>query len=71
MMIPHQEDAVDMVRLVLIPGRHPMERQIGEEIIASQKVEIAAMRGRRPVLRKGPNPKHGGSPAPGAVPGGG
>lgn len=67
MMIPHHEGAVDMARLVLIHGQDPLVRQIAEDIIASQTVEIAAMRGRLDVLRQGPNPEPGGYPALGAV----
>ena len=65
MMIPHHEGAVDMARLVLIHGCDPMVGKIAEAIIASQTVEIAAMRGRMPVLRAGPDPEPGGYAAQG------
>jgi uncharacterized protein (DUF305 family) len=51
MMIPHHEAAVEMARLVLQHGRDPLTRQLAEEIMASQTVEITAMRARLAMLR--------------------
>jgi len=43
MMIPHHAGAVDMARLVLQHGRDPATRQLAEEIIAGQTIEIESM----------------------------
>jgi uncharacterized protein (DUF305 family) len=43
MMIPHHQGAVDMARLVLAHGRDPLTRQLAEEILAAQTIEIQAM----------------------------
>ena len=51
MMIPHHAGAVDMARLVLQHGRDPVTRQLAEEIIASQNVEIESMTRRLSMLR--------------------
>ncbi|HKQ27004.1 MAG TPA: DUF305 domain-containing protein [Burkholderiales bacterium] len=51
LMIPHHEGAVEMARLVLIHGRDPATRRLAEDIIASQRVEIEAMKRRLAVLR--------------------
>jgi uncharacterized protein (DUF305 family) len=63
MMIPHHEGAVEMARLVLIHGTDPLTRRLAEEIIASQTSEIAAMKERLAILRRGDNPDPGGFPA--------
>ena len=52
MMIPHHEGAVDMARLVLKHGRDPLTRQLAEEIIASQTIEIESMTRRLALLRQ-------------------
>ncbi|MDJ1157614.1 DUF305 domain-containing protein [Chelatococcus sp. SYSU_G07232] len=53
MMIPHHQGAVDMAELVLREGRDALVRQLAEGILAAQRVEIAAMRGRRDALASG------------------
>ena len=52
MMIPHHAGAVDMARLVLQHGRDPATRQLAEEIIATQTVEIESMTRRLAALRQ-------------------
>lgn len=52
MMVPHHQGAVDMARLVLQHGRDPLTRQLAEEIIAGQTVEIDSMQRRLALLRK-------------------
>ena len=44
--------AVDMARLVLQHGRDPATRQLAEEIIAGQTIEIESMTRRLAALRK-------------------
>ena len=51
MMIPHHQGAVEMARLVLAHGRDPATRRLAEDIIASQSVEIEAMKRRLALVR--------------------
>ena len=53
MMIPHHAGAVEMARLVLQHGRDPATRQLAEEIIAGQTIEIESMTRRLAALRQG------------------
>ncbi len=55
MMIPHHAGAVDMARLVLQHGTDPATRQLAEEIIAGQTIEIQSMTRRLAMLRNGGN----------------
>ncbi|NKE47370.1 DUF305 domain-containing protein [Roseomonas frigidaquae] len=51
MMAPHHEGAIEMARLLLLHGRDPLTRQLAEEILAGQTVEVAAMQARLAALR--------------------
>ena len=71
MMVPHHQGAVDMARELLVHGRDPLVRQLAADIIASQTVEIEAMRARLAILARGPNPDPAGYPALGGTRGAG
>ena len=67
MMIPHHEGAVEMARLVLIHGRDPATRRLAEDIIASQRAEIEAMKRRLAILRGGAKSEQDDYPALGGT----
>lgn len=52
MMIPHHAGAVDMARLVLQHGTDPATRQLAQEIIAGQTVEIESMERRLEIIQR-------------------
>ena len=56
MMIAHHQGAIEMARLVLQHGRDPLVRQLAEEIIVTQQVEIQSMQNRLAILRAGGTP---------------
>jgi uncharacterized protein (DUF305 family) len=66
-MIPHHQGAVEMARLYLVAGNDPLVRRLAEEIIAGQQTEIAAMKARLEILRKGADPNPGGFPSLGGA----
>jgi uncharacterized protein (DUF305 family) len=46
LMVPHHQSAVDMAEAYLRSGRDPRLRALAQEIIHSQRAEIAYMRSR-------------------------
>ncbi len=67
MMIPHHEGAIEMARLVLIYGTDPLVRKIAEDIIATQRTEIEAMKQRVKILKAGHELEPEGFPAIGGT----
>jgi uncharacterized protein (DUF305 family) len=63
MMIPHHEGAVEMAQLLLVHGKDPLTRRLAEEIIASQRTEIVAMKQRLAILRRSDDLNPDGFPA--------
>ena len=48
LMIPHHQGAIDMAKAVLLHGSNPALRNIAQEIIAEQSIEIAYLRKYKP-----------------------
>lgn len=67
MMIPHHEGAIEMARVLLVHGRDPATRRLAEEIIASQSVEVAAMKRRLEILTTGDEAENDAFPALGGT----
>jgi len=67
MMIPHHQGAIAMARALLVHGYDPATRRLAEEIIASQSVEIAAMKQRLEILKTGDMEEDGAFPALGGT----
>ena len=53
MMIPHHAGAIEMARLELQHGRDPASRQLAQDILAGQQIEIEGMTRRLVALRQG------------------
>ena len=43
-MVPHHEGAVEMARIELREGKDPEMRRLAEQVVSSQKAEIATMK---------------------------
>ncbi len=67
MMIPHHEGAIAMARALLVHGYDPATRRLAEDIIASQSVEVAAMKQRLEILTTGDEAERDGFPALGGT----